>query len=62
MSQTFKALKGMGVEIYQVSEAEQKVWWDALDPMLDGWIKSVNGLGMPGREIMDEVLALSAKY
>jgi len=57
-----EALKGMGVEIYEVSEAEKKVWWDALNPMLDGWIKSIDGKGIPGREIMDEVLALSAKY
>lgn len=57
-----EALKASGVEIYEVSQAEQKVWWDALNPMLDGWIKTINGLGMPGREIMDEVLDLSAKY
>lgn len=57
-----EALKRAGVEIYEVSPAEKKVWWDALNPMLDGWIKTVNGLGMPGRKIMDEVLALSAKY
>ena len=56
------ALKGAGVEIYNVSQAEKKVWWDALNPMLDGWIKTVDGLGMPGRKIMDEILALSAKY
>lgn len=57
-----EALKASGVEIREVSKAEQKVWWDALNPMLDGWIETVKGLGMPGREIMDEVLDLSAKY
>ena len=57
-----EALKGAGVEIYRVSPAEQKVWWDALDPMLAGWIKTVDGLGMPGQKILDEILALSAKY
>lgn len=57
-----EALKGMGVEIYEVSDAEKKVWWDALNPMLDGWVKSVDGKGLPGKEILDEVMALSAKY
>lgn len=57
-----KILKDQGVEIYEPSEAEQKVWWDALEPMLGGWVKSIEGKGLPGREILDEVLALSAKY
>lgn len=57
-----EALKGMGVDIHQVSPAEKKVWWDALTPMLDGWIESINGMGMPGQEIMNEILDLSAKY
>jgi len=57
-----KALKNSGVQIHEVSAAEKKVWWDALNPMLDGWIKTVDGKGMPGRKIMDEILALSAKY
>lgn len=57
-----EALKASGVDIHEVSQAEKKVWWDALNPMLDGWIKTINGLGMPGQEIMDEVLDLSAKY
>jgi len=57
-----EALKGMGVDIYEVSQSEQKVWWDALNPMLDGWIKSINDMGMPGQQIMEEVLDLSEKY
>jgi len=61
-TQAAQILKGQGVEIYQVSEAERKEWWDALNPMLDGWVKSVEGKGLPGRQILDEVLALAAKY
>lgn len=57
-----KALKDAGIKIYEVSSAEKKAWWDALNPMLDGWIKTIDGKGMPGRKIMDEILALSAKY
>jgi TRAP-type C4-dicarboxylate transport system substrate-binding protein len=62
MLHSVKALKGVGVEIYEVSPEEQKAWWDALNPMLDEWIKMIDGLGMPGRKIMDEVLTLSEKY
>ncbi|MBN1105640.1 MAG: TRAP transporter substrate-binding protein DctP [Deltaproteobacteria bacterium] len=62
MIHSVKTLKAAGVVIYEASPEEKKVWWDALNPMVDKWIKTVDGLGMPGRKIMDEILALSKKY
>lgn len=57
-----EALKQAGVVIYEPNEAEQQAWYEPLAPMLDTWTKTVDGLGLPGDEIMDQVLKLSKEY
>jgi TRAP-type C4-dicarboxylate transport system substrate-binding protein len=57
-----QAMKDAGVEFYEPAENELESWYTPLSPMLDTWKSTVDGLGMPGQEIMDEVLKLSDKY
>ncbi len=57
-----QALMEAGVAIYEPDAAEEEAWYEPLNPMLDTWISTVDGLGMPGEEIMGEILDLSEAY
>ena len=54
--------KKLGHSVTSVSESEQKRWRMATQPVYDNWIKSMDAKGLPGREMVENAVALVAKY
>ncbi|MCM3713359.1 TRAP transporter substrate-binding protein [Alkalihalobacillus oceani] len=47
-----------GVEIFDIPEEEKHLWGNPLQPVADEWIESIEAMGLPGREVYEEVLRL----
>lgn len=57
--------KTVGVEVINLSPAEQERWKQAAKPIWDTWVKDMKGKGIPhkrAQEILDETLNIYAKY
>jgi len=57
-----EALKKIGVIIYVVPANEKKQWYDAMQPMLNTWVTNTDKLGLPGQEILDDLMKVANKY
>ena len=49
-------MKGEGHEFYVLPPEELAKWTEAIMPMREAWIANVEAKGLPGREVLDEVL------
>jgi len=52
----------LGHEIISVADAEEARWRKAAQPAYDSWIKEMDGLGLPGRQMVEDAENLIAKY
>lgn len=44
-----------GVKFTQLSDAEAKKWTEALEPLIDEWVKKQEAAGLPGRKFIDRL-------
>jgi TRAP-type C4-dicarboxylate transport system substrate-binding protein len=54
--------KKHGGKIYSLPPAEQKRWVQAIVPIRDSWVKTMEPKGIPARKILDRALELAAQY
>jgi len=59
---TWNQCRDAGVEIISLSEAEQRKWSKAAEPLWVEWVADMNSRGVPGQEILDESLRLFEEY
>ncbi|HTV69965.1 MAG TPA: TRAP transporter substrate-binding protein DctP [Rhizobiaceae bacterium] len=60
--QALKTYKDNGVELITLNDDEKKAWRDALQPVLDEWIKAREAEGVPAKELIDDIRRLEAQY
>jgi len=58
----WQKLAELNVKPTPISQAEAEKFKKAVAPLYDSWIADMEAKGLPGQEIYDEVLKLSAKY
>lgn len=51
-----------GNEIIAISDAEKARWRTAVQPAYDAWIAEMNRRGRPGRQMFEDILAITAKH
>jgi hypothetical protein len=54
--------KKHGGKIYSLPPDEQKRWVQAIVPIRDSWVKTMEPKGIPARKILDRALQLAAQY
>ena len=54
--------KENGVEFIQLSDEEKKRWKAVAKPVVDEWIAARESAGQPGRQLIDDIDRLKAKY
>lgn len=54
--------KENGVELIQLSDEEKKRWRAAAKPVVEEWIAARESDGKPGRQLIDDIERLKAKY
>lgn len=54
--------KKLGHPIIEVSQEEQARWRKVTEPVYQKWIKTMDGKGLPGKEMVTAAQALVAKY
>jgi len=50
--EAFDKLKAEGVEFYELSEEDRTIWANQMSDLSLEWIKKVEAMGLPGREIL----------
>ena len=58
----FGIWKKKGINFHQLSDAEMARWKKRAAPLADQWVVQAEAKGVPGREIMDQINTLAAKY
>jgi len=53
--------KKAGIEFIELSSAERQRWVDALKPVENQWITEMEGMGLPGKKIYDDIVQISSK-
>ena len=56
------AAKARNNAIVTLDAAETARWKAASQPVIDGWIKEMDGKGQPGKQLVDDARAMIAKY
>ena len=51
-----------GNKMIVVPSAEVETWKKAAEPVVEGWVKEMDGKGISGKALLDEARALIAKY
>lgn len=51
-----------GIEIIELSPAEESKWRERIEPVVENWIQSKEAAGLPARSVVDKVRELDAKY
>lgn len=51
-----------GGNIYSISAEEEASWKETVKPVYDIWIKEMDKKGLPGQEMFDDIMALTAQY
>ena len=59
---TIKFMKDKGDTFIHLSEGERREWQKSLDVIVKDWVKRVEALGKPGRQILKSVLQLKDIY
>jgi len=49
-------------EIYVLPDAERQKWVDACDGIWQGYVDSINALGAPGQDILDDAIMFAEQY
>jgi TRAP-type C4-dicarboxylate transport system substrate-binding protein len=57
-----EATRKAGNNVFELSPAEKERWKKAAQPAYDIWIAEMNKLGRPGKQMFDDLLAITAKY
>lgn len=57
-----KAIRDNGNTVYALSEGERERWRKAAQPAYDAWVAEMNRLGRPGKQMFDDLLAITAKH
>jgi TRAP-type C4-dicarboxylate transport system substrate-binding protein len=57
-----EATQKNGNNVYKLGEAERERWKKAAQPAYDVWIAEMNKQGRPGKQMFDDLLAITAKY
>lgn len=50
------------VEVIELDAAEKARWDDKMGPIVEAWIKETEGKGLPGRQIVEDIRALTKKF
>ncbi|MFO7783328.1 MAG: TRAP transporter substrate-binding protein [Thermodesulfobacteriota bacterium] len=50
------------VEVIELDAAEKARWDEKMEPIIDDWIKDAEDKGIPGKEIVEDIKALTKKY
>lgn len=50
------------VEIIELDAAEKAKWDEKMEPLVEAWIKDAESKGFPGKEIVEDIKALTKKY
>lgn len=56
------AVEETGQEIITLTEQEQQIWMQLIEPIQDEYIDGIDKLGLPGQEILDSVKNLANEY
>ncbi len=56
------ALKDGGTEYYVLPEDVEAQWYSLLEPMLGDWVAGIDDRGMPGQDILDEIMNISKNF
>ena len=54
-------LRSKGVEFYNWPDAEEKKFYATLAPLRDKWLADMKAKGLPGKEVLDALLKITAK-
>jgi TRAP-type transport system periplasmic protein len=57
-----EATRKAGNNVFELSSQERDRWRKAAQPAYDIWISEMNKLGRPGKQMFDDLLAITAKY
>jgi TRAP-type C4-dicarboxylate transport system substrate-binding protein len=57
-----EAAKKAGATIYPVPAEERQRWAAKLAPVEDGWVKSMEAKGLPGREVITDLREAIKRY
>lgn len=57
-----KAITDRGNTIYSLPDAERARWIDAVRPVYKIWVDEMAKRGLPGQQMLDDLLATTAKY
>jgi len=44
----------IGISVYHFTPDDQKLWSEKLQPVTEGWVKSMEGKGIQARPILEE--------
>ena len=55
-------MRGQGVEVIELPEAERATLVEAGAPFVEEWIETASGIGLPAKDMLDEYRALIVKY
>ncbi len=50
------------VEVIELDSAEKARWDERMEPIVEAWIKDAEGKGLPGKQIVEDIEALTKKY
>ncbi|MGJ9385049.1 TRAP transporter substrate-binding protein [Salipaludibacillus sp. CF4.18] len=59
--EAIEAAEEAGAEFYELSDEELEEWKEKMNPVIEDWIADKNSKGLPGQEIYDRALELSAE-
>jgi TRAP-type transport system periplasmic protein len=62
LDQAMETFKNAGGTVYTLSEADKKKWMAAMPDLPTDWAKKMEAKGLPGRQIVEKYIELSAKY
>ena len=57
-----KACGEFGHEFYTPTPHEMKLWYDSVQPALQGWAKEIDAKGLPGSAVFSEVRRLIKEH
>jgi len=62
INQAMENKRKAGVTFYTLSDTDKKKWMAAMPDLPTEWAKKMDARGLPGRQIVDKYIELSAKY
>jgi len=62
IDQAMENKKKAGVKFYTLSDTDKKRWGAAMPDLPTEWAKKMEAKGLPGRQVVDKYIELSAKY